>query len=434
MLHEDTQFQPKLPMPRFAARKDNMITRFNSAEGISKKRVASRYAEATSRKLWPLDAEVLCATARRRAGFNDFGDRAIESRLFVLVRSLEREAGLRPRGRLLAWIHLCDLLETRLRLERLWQESGNAVGQLIERPIFITGMPRSGSTFLHELLTQDSAHRAPLVWEIMSPLPAGERRRIWGTEACLWWFRRMAPEADSVHPIRARTPHECVAIHSYTLLSREFVTTFRVAAYESFLKSIDFTPAYAWQKKFLQYLQLKCPPRQWILKAPDHVYNLEALLRVFPDAMVIQTHRDPLEVLESSSRLTEVVQRVFAYPQDRRELGLREACILAEGMDRITKFRETHPELASRFLDVNYSDLASDPVGTVRGLYRRLDLPLTHPAHERIQNLAANRSRYGQRRNRPTLLDFGINFESETRRFAPYCTRFGICATRRSDA
>jgi hypothetical protein len=229
-------------------------------------------------------------------------------------------------------------------------------------------------------------------------------------------------------------PHECVAIHSYTLLSREFITTFRVPAYEKFLERSDFTAAYAWQKKFMLYLQSGGPQKRWILKAPDHVYNLESLLRVFPDAIVIQTHRNPLEVLESSSRLTEVVHRVFAHPQNRWELGVREARILAEGMNRITQFRQGHPELAGRFFDVNYNELVSHPIETVRRIYRQLELPLTRTTLERVRKLASGRSRYGRRRGRPTLLDFGLNLELETRRFAPYCSRFGIRPLGRSDA
>jgi hypothetical protein len=411
-----------------------MIARFNSAGGLLEKGLPLRRGDAISRRLWPLDGDALCARARKRARFSDFGDPAVESRLSVLVNSIEREADLHPLGRFLARAHLGALLETRLHLERSWQQSQALNRERVERPIFITGMPRSGSTFLQELLAQDAANRAPLVWEIMSPLPAGRRRRIWHAAACLWWFRRMAPGADSVHPIRAKMPHECVAIHSYTLLSREFLTSFRAASYESFLDEVDFSPAYVWQKKFLQYLQSQGSKRQWILKAPDHVYSLEALLRVFPDAIVVQTHRDPLEVLESSSRLVEVVQRVFARPQDDRALGIHEARSLAEGMDRITRFREQHPELAGRFLDVKYGDLVSDPLQTVRRIYRQLGLPLTRETLERVRSLAASRSRYGHCRTKPALLKLSADLEPERRRFAAYCTRFGIRPVERSDA
>ena len=101
--------------------------------------------------------------------------------------------------------------------------------------------------------------------------------RVRKAEACLWWFRRLAPRGNSVYPMRAWTPHECVAIHSYTLLSEEFAMICRVPAYKAFLREANFGPAYAWQKRFLQYLQLSCPTKQWILKSPDHVHTLEHL-------------------------------------------------------------------------------------------------------------------------------------------------------------
>jgi hypothetical protein len=125
--------------------------------------------------------------------------------------------------------HLLELLETRLRLVQVWSGRSEALAaSLIQRPIFITGMPRSGSTFLHELLAEDPENRAPRVWEVMFPLPAQKpvrseiNLRVWKAEASLWWFRRLAPRADSFYPMRAWTPHECVAIHSHTFLSGEF--------------------------------------------------------------------------------------------------------------------------------------------------------------------------------------------------------------------
>jgi hypothetical protein len=373
-----------------------------------------------------MDRDALCDAARLSTGLANFGDPGIEQRLTILLKSIEREADLHPFGRFLAWLHLRDLLKTRLLLEEAWGRQPDFEPTPIRRPVFITGMPRSGSTFLHELLAQDPDNRAPLVWEVMSPLPMGARRQMRRAANCLWWFRRIAPEADSVHPLRATTPHECVAIHSYTLLSRAFTAIFRVPGYEAFLDTVDLEPAYAWQKRFLQHLQWQMPERRWVLKAPDHVFHLEELLRVFPDAAIIQTHRDPLEVLESSSRLTDVLRRVFAHPQERCEIGIREARGLADGLERISHFREGHPELADRFLDVNYDELIADPVETVRRLYRALDLPMTLPGLDRIRSMAAKRSRYRPMRARPALADLGIDTVTETRRFANYYARFGV--------
>lgn len=390
---------------------------------------------ATGQRVWPLESNSLCGEARRRTGLEDFGDCEIEGRLSVLTTSIEREANLHLLGRFLARMHILDLLETRLQLTDLWKSKTDDI-KCIQRPIFITGMPRSGSTLLHELLMQDIDNRMPLVWEVMFPFPLRKgkgtdaRRRIRKTAVRLWWFRRLAPGADAVHPMRATTPHECVAIHSYTLLSQEFTTIFRIAGYEAFLDTADLTPAYEWEKRFLQHLQLPGSTRRWVLKAPDHVFSLEALFRVFPDAIIIQMHRNPLDVLKSSIRLTKVLRGMFARPDKENQAGAREARLLAEGADRMTGFRDSHPELSGRFLDVNYTELISDPLGTIRRLYGQLELPLTNSVAARVTMLAAYRCRYARPRTNQTLTDDpGFDPRIESRRFTSYCARFGIQQT-----
>jgi hypothetical protein len=386
-----------------------------------------------SRGFGSLQSEELCAEARRRTGLEDFGDPPVEPALSILVNSLEHQADLHPLGRFLMRTHLLELLETRLRLVQVWTRRSEALAASpVQRPIFITGMPRSGSTFLHELLAADSENRAPRVWEVMFPLPDQKRvrgkidSRVRKAEASLWWFRRLAPLADSVYPMRAWTPHECVAIHSHTFLSGEFVSICYVPAYETFLHAADFGPTYNWQKRFLQHLQLGCSIKQWVLKSPDHIFAMEALLAVFPDAVIIQTHRDPLEVLRSSSQLTHVLQGLFGRVASLDQLGLREARMLAEGIQRIMRFRDAHPELATRFIDVMYRELVSDPLAIVRQIYQQFDIRLTEAAAEQMQRMASNRSRYRGHNGSPTLAEVGLDGPTETRRFQSYCSRFGI--------
>lgn len=225
---------------------------------------------ALSRWIWRLEGGKLCREAQRRTGLDDFGSPPLEPGFSILMDSLEQEAGLHPLGRFLIRIHLRGLLETRLRLAQAWRKKSDALeAEPIERPVFIIGMPRSGSTFLHELLAEDPANRSPRVWEVMFPAAAAARdgqrdraRCIRQAALCLWWFRRLVPQADSVYPLRAMTPHECVAIQSLTVLSEEFVSTCNVPTYEAFLHSSDLAPVYAWERRFLQHLQLACPVRR----------------------------------------------------------------------------------------------------------------------------------------------------------------------------
>jgi Sulfotransferase family len=409
--------------------KSNLASR---SEHTVRRSTWNKFGDATSRRLWFLNSDKLCADARRRTGLQDFGDPSIEPALSILTDSLEREADLHPLGRFLMRVHVRDLLATRLQLTELWRRQSNAAGDSsIRRPVFITGMPRSGSTFLHELLAEDPENRAPRVWEVMFPVPGrqadrGSDPRVRKAAACLWWFRRLAPGADSVYPMRAHTPHECVAMHSYTLLSEEFVSTCRIPTYETFLRAADLRPVYLWQKRFLQHLQSGGPAPRWVLKSPDHVYGLEELFSVFPDAVVIQTHRDPLEVLRSSSQLTRVLYGLYARRIDGDQIGLREARMLSAGVERFIKFRDAHPELENRFMDLKYTDLVRDPLSTVQHIYDRLEIPLTETAAGRMRQLIAHRSRYPKRGAIPTLADLGLNTPEETRRFDQYCFRFGI--------
>ena len=388
-------------------------------------------ADKISRKLWRLDGRSLCERARHRSGLDEFGDPPIEPPLSILTKSLEQDANLHPLGRFLMRVHLLTVLESRLRLAAAWKAGAGGLTRPIERPVFITGMPRSGSTFLHELLSQDPANRSPKVWEVMFPVPAPEADigdgdpRVRRTNACLWWFRRLVRGADEVYPLRACMPHECVAIHSFTLMSEEFVSTCHIPDYEKFLRTGGMRAAYAWQKRFLQHLQSRCPSKQWILKSPDHLHYLEDLFAVFPDALVIQTHRNPIEVLSSSLQLTKALRGLFGRPDTTGRLMDRESRVLAEMMERSMHFRDGHPALAARFMDLSYADLVSDPLAAVSRIYEHLDCPLTQATILQMRQFIVGRSRY-RRRNHSSLADHGLDVRAEMRRFQNYCRRFGV--------
>jgi hypothetical protein len=173
-------------------------------------------------------------------------------------------------------------------------------------------------------------------------------------------------------------------------------------------------------------LQWRQPARQWVLKSPDHVNGLEALFAVFPDALVIQTHRNPMEVLRSLVQLNEVLRGLFCRPGDREQLFETEAKYLAGAMERFIQFRDAHPELADRFVDVTYTDLAADPLAVIARIYRQFQKPLTEVATQRMRRLAEHRSRYSGSRTAPKLADKRPKVSAQAARFDNYCRRFGI--------
>ncbi|WP_051328164.1 sulfotransferase family protein [Desulfatirhabdium butyrativorans] len=395
------------------------------------KRCPTAATEKWLQRWWPLDAGKLCSVAKRQTGLNDFGDPPVETALSILVNSLQQEAGLHPVGHFLIWHHLKALLATRLRLVHAWRNPVEVLNEVpIERPLFITGMPRSGSTFLHELLAVDPGNRSPLTWEVMFPLPErkaaadGRDARIRHAAAQLRWFRRIVPEADIVHPIHAESPQECVAVHSYSMRSEEFLITCWLPAYENWLRKVDFVPVYAWQKRFLQHLQGSGPARRWVLKAPDHAHTISALFTVFPDARIVQTHRNPPDVLRSILGLAEVLHGLYGRAEGAEKRARRQVRVMAEAMDRLMDFRQMHPELEGRFLDIHYSDLVADPMKTIEAIYRHCDTPLTEQVREGMRRMISQRSRYPKRRGGRA----GRNVLSveESRPFLRYCRRFGF--------
>jgi hypothetical protein len=178
------------------------------------------------------------------------------------------------------------------RLIEQWKHHPEIIDRPIYQPIFVTGLPRSGTTLLHNLLAQDPAIRVPLAWEVMLPVPAPERAgyetdaRIARVERMLRWFSRLAPEFKTIHPLGARLPQECVALTSYAFRSSQFHITYHVPTYQVWLLH-QTQGDYTFHRTFLQYLQWRCPAQRWALKAPAHLFELDALRKTYPDAYIV---------------------------------------------------------------------------------------------------------------------------------------------------
>src|SRR6185503_361957 len=271
--------------------------------------------------------------------------------------------------------------------------------QAVQRPLFVTGLPRTGTTLLHGLLAQDPASRAPLHWEMIYPSArtgGGRDRRIARATRQLGWFHRLAPRLKAIHPVGAELPEECLIITSHSFMSLQFQTSHHVPSYEAWLEAQDMTPAYVWHHRFLQHLQVDDPSRHWVLKAPAHLFGLPALFVAYPDADVVFTHRDPVEVSVSLASLTTVLRRVFARV-DPVAVGHEMTARWASAIERACRDRDAGCAPSERFFDVRYTDLVADPIGTVRRLYAHYDRPFTPLAEERMRAfLAAHPSAHGR--------------------------------------
>lgn len=380
-----------------------------------------------------LDVEALITAAKRRTHLCDFGEPCPNEPLERLTRSLNGEAALSFIGRLVAHEDLVHLLANRLLLQADRDRYPGIAAQRIERPLFITGLPRSGTTFLHELLAQDPAHRAPLTWEVRRPSPppalsgAGRAVRIREAERELRSFAMMAPRFKRIHPMGACLPQECIEILSYTLFSARFHTSYFVPAYQTWLDAQDMAPAYAWHKRFVQHLQWGDARDRWVLKAPAHLFALDALLRIYPDAVIVQTHRHPTSVIGSMLSMTTVLQEAFSSGRDRHVVALDVIRRWSMMMERAMRERARAEQgLGCTFIDVDYGDLTRAPVNTVRRIYRRLGWRLNAEA---LTGMRAWLAGHPQHRDGPhlySLEEFGFSTGEITRLFQNYILRYEV--------
>ena len=379
-----------------------------------------------------LDAVRLLEKACKITGLYDFGDDSFLQPLGILLRSFADDADLNFVGRVTARADILRMLCNRLRLIEDRKRNPGIADEIIWRPLFITGLPRTGSTFLHALLARDPGCRAPQTWEVMHPSPPPEASsydvdpRIAVTARELKWLDLLMPKFKTAHMIDARLPQECIAITGHSFLSYVFESMFFVSSYRIWHEDQDKVPAYEFHRQFLQHLQWRCPGSHWVLKAPSHLMSLEELFQVYPDARVILTHRDPVKVLASCASFAEVLREPFTDFFDRKELGTEVRERWGKGARLAIEFRQNHSDLKARFFDVLYANLVRDPMAMVRLIYRHFDMELTNAAESAMLRFLKQNPQNKHGVHRYTLEDFGFDRETERRRFEFYSDYFGI--------
>lgn len=378
------------------------------------------------------DEEALLAAAREQTGLDDFGPETFRPGLRKLIESLEREASLTPTGWAATRGSIVNDLAKRLRILDHRRRHPEVQEGEIGGPLVVIGLPRTATTILFGLLTQDPAHRAPLSWEVASPFPPPESAtyetdpRIELAERAFDRLRRLMPGFEAVHPIGARLPQECLLIHMLDFHSIQFHVSYNVPSYQLWLEQQDMRPTYRFHRWFLQHLQSRCPGERWVLKSPAHLLALDALLEVYPEARIVQTHRDPYEVMASVSSLHCMMRGAFSDAIDPKSVGRQQVELWARLLARSMAVRDRLPDEADRFVDLHYRDLVADPIECVRHVYARFGLELTAEAERRMQRFLEDnrRDKHGVHRYTPEM--FGLERRDTSRRFDAYCERFGI--------
>lgn len=376
-----------------------------------------------------LDEESLLAAARRKTGLVQFGDESFRPALRILLQALEQEARLHPVGRFILRTRLVDMLGVRLGVEDLLSRHPEILQQEIRAPIVIAGLQRTGTTMLHRLLAADPDTRALLSWEAINPVPDPKQqsgkpdRRIKAAVLAEKALAYLSPEFFAIHPVEATAPEEDILLMDFSFMSTVAEAMVRVPTYAAWLKQQDMTPVYRYVKVLLQLLQWQRPGKRWVLKTPAHLAHLDVVLAVFPDAKIIQTHRDPAKTAGSFSSMVAHGYGVFSDEVDTHEVAGHWHRNNADMVKAAMRVRVLSP---TSFLDVSYYDLLQDPMAPVRRIYEFAGLALTPQALAAMDDSRKRnvQNRHGVHRYR--LEDFGLSKAQIHRDYAAYREHFQI--------
>lgn len=389
----------------------------------------------------PFERDALLGEARARLGLPDGGvedfhcDEA-DADAFVepldrLLRALEQEAELTLMGRWMARRFLLRILEVRLQLRTYLRADPGVRDEVIARPLFVAGAPRSGTTILFEMLAADAALRAPLGWELLRPLPPpgpdparqASDPRIGMADRELVLPQTVVSGLLAAHVYGASKPKECVSAMSFTLLSEEFTARYHVPSFEAWLEQCDMTPAYRMHRLILQILQRRAGRSSWVLKSPVHQRSLPVLFEVYPDAQVAVTHRDPLRVIASLTSLIASLRYAHSDRVDFEGLAAAHARRYRRIFDDLVDWTLEERLPAAQLHHSRHADFLDDPVAVVRDLHRRFDRPFDEAG---LAAALASRPRSEHGSHEYRFADLGLDPQAERAHHRRYQRTFDV--------
>lgn len=340
------------------------------------------------RNVVPLDENSLLDAARLATGLSNFGDGDWFESFQILLKSIDEEAQLNLMGRLMTRSDILIWLENRLQITDLLKKHPEILEQKISAPMFIVGLPRSGTSILFELLSQDPDVGVPLLWEAMIPCPPPEAAsydtdpRIDYVHKLVTQWQRVVPEYATMHEMGGRIPAECGMIMANTFLSDQIACLQQATSYSAHYAQSDLTPVYQYHKIILQILQWKNPRKRWLLKAPEHQNNLQILLAVYPDARIVQTHRDPIKSMASA---TSLLGALYWMRSDKAfDASAFEDIIMGQAtaarLEAVIDQRQSGAVPEANIADSRYQDLMDKPLSCIDSIYTHFNMELNNSA------------------------------------------------------
>ena len=378
------------------------------------------------------DADELEDGACSATGLEDFGSTYYREGLERIVEALNTEAQLNDLGRVIQHATISNALIQRLKIEDTYARHPEIDDQVVGGPVFVVGLPRTGTTALSQLVAADPQFRSLRMWESQAPTPPPEAAtqhsdpRIAQAEAGLKMLDDMFPLMKTLYNSEPTAPTECQDLMGMSFRTFHFDGAVRAPGYLAWLMDCDMGGTYRFHRRVLKLLQWHCPPVLWHLKTPVHMFALDALVEAYPNAKFLWSHRDPTRVMGSVCSLIQYVRSWSSDRNDARELGAEQLESWVEGVRRAMDFRRRVGD--DRFADVSFADLQDDPVRTLQTSYATLGLTFTDATLRAVTRWAQGHRPGGRGTHDYELADYGLTPGVVRERFADYLAAYDATA------
>lgn len=363
-------------------------------------------------------------------GLTDFGERDYFVGLKVLLTALDANPNLTEAGRDFAWRLIRASLVSRLHAAQGWKDNPGCLENTIARPLIIIGIPRTGTTALHKLLSVDSQFQGLERWLTHYPMPRPPTDTWHGNphfQAAvdhIAGFQGAQPKMKAAHNIVAEEVDECIEVLRHSFTSNIWGSVFRVPPYDAWWKAQDERVAYHYYADVLRLIGSQEPDKQWLLKNPGHLWQMHNLLNLFPDACMVVTHRDPVKAIPSLCSLMEMAHTVTeGAAADPRHAGPREEALWSEATRRALEVRASHED---QFHDVYHQAFHADPMGVVRGIYEKFGLTLTDETRTKMAARIQSKPELSHGVHSYEIDRFGLEHDHIRTTFKDYIARFSL--------